>query len=341
MSFDDIIGQEKIKKKLKFFLAAQKVSSISPNILFVAPRGCGKTLMAQTYASKLVTKEGKKRDQFIVNCSVLKSLRTFVDEVLEPILRMSEATLFFDEASEIPEDVRMALLTILNPNKDNKNKFAYGDRNFDIDFKRFTFLFATTEPHKIPPPLADRLERIDLEEYSINNLAAIVKKSVLQDISEAALLEISKVLRGNARKAMQMANHINAYLATSKVKSFGLSTLRTFALLLLAANKPCGESSTIRVSSGKQPIILIAFQYISGCGLEFFTSSLEMIKSIYSIIPIFANITNTDLLIEFEAHANLYPLLRSSLNNSIFCKSGCNWEIASIVKCCFLNHILS
>lgn len=229
MSFDDIIGQEKIKKKLEFFLAAQKVSSISPNILFVAPRGCGKTLMAQTYASKLVTKEGKKRDQFIVNCSVLKSLRTFVDEVLEPILRTSEATLFFDEASEIPEDVRMALLTILNPNKDNKNKFAYGDRNFDIDFKRFTFLFATTEPHKIPPPLADRLERIDLEEYSINNLAAIVKKSVSQDISEAALLEISKVLRGNARKAMQMANHINAYLATSKVKSFGIKDWKDFS----------------------------------------------------------------------------------------------------------------
>ena len=56
----------------------------------------------------------------------------------------------------------------------------------------------------------------------------------------------------------------NLFFNLSIVKSEGLSTLKTFALLLPAAKSPGGESSTINVSSGKTPIILMDFQYISG-----------------------------------------------------------------------------
>ena len=51
--------------------------------------------------------------------------------------------------------------------------------------------------------------------------------------------------------------------------------------------------------------IEIAFQYISGCGLEFFTSSLEIIKSINSIIPNFERTVSTVFLIELEHTATL------------------------------------
>ena len=65
------------------------------------------------------------------------------------------------------------------------------------------------------------------------------------------------------------------------VTSLGSLTLNIFELLLLAANNPYGESSIIKVSSGKHSIIEIPFQYISGCGLLFLTSSFESIKSKY------------------------------------------------------------
>ena len=44
-------------------------------------------------------------------------------------------------------------------------------------------------------------------------------------------------------------------------------------LLLDADKRPYGESSTIKVSSGKNPNRDMDFQYISGWGLEFLTSS--------------------------------------------------------------------
>jgi len=131
-----------------------------------------------------------------------------------------EITILFDEASEIPIAVRMALLTILNPNRENRNEFTYDDVTIEFDFKKVTFLFATTEAHKIFHALIDRLERIDLEEYSNDDLAMIVQKNVDAPIDRDAMEEVKKVLRGNARKATQMANHICLYLSSCNKQAF-------------------------------------------------------------------------------------------------------------------------
>lgn len=228
MSFDKIIGQEKVKRKLSFYLEGQHKTLLSPHILFVAPRGSGKTLLAQTYASQLLNSEGKKRKLITINCSTLTSLKSFINDVAIPFVSGKEVTILFDEASEIPTPIRMALLTILNPNKENKNDFAYDDVTIEFDFKKVTFLFATTEAHKIFHALMDRLERIDLEEYSNDDLAMIVQKNINAPISSDAMEEVKKVLRGNARKATQMANHITLYLDSSSKNEFAIQEWNDF-----------------------------------------------------------------------------------------------------------------
>lgn len=228
MSFDKIIGQEKVKKKLSFYLEGQHKTLLSPHILFVAPRGSGKTLLAQTYASQLLNSEGKKRKLITINCSTLTSLKSFINDVAIPFVSGKEVTILFDEASEIPPPIRMALLTILNPNKENKNEFAYDDVTIEFDFKKVTFLFATTEAHKIFHALIDRLERIDLEEYSNDDLAMIVQKNINSNISQNAMEEIKKVLRGNARKATQMANNISLYLDSCGKQEFKIEDWNDF-----------------------------------------------------------------------------------------------------------------
>ena len=220
MSFDKIIGQEKVKRKLSFYLDGQHKTLLSPHLLFVAPRGSGKTLLAQTYASQLLNSEGKKRKLITINCSTLTSLKSFINDVCIPYDSGKETTILFDEASEIPSAVRMALLTILNPNKENRNEFTYDDVTIEFDFKKVTFLFATTEAHKIFHALIDRLERIDLEEYTNDDLGMIVQKNTDAPISNDAMEEVKKVLRGNARKATQMANHICLYLSSCNKQEF-------------------------------------------------------------------------------------------------------------------------
>ena len=228
MGFDNIIGQEKVKKRLNFFLEGQAKSRLSPHILFSAARGSGKTLIAQTYADQLINSEGKIRRRMTINCSSIKTLKRFVNDILAAHVIGKEITILFDEASEIPEDMTMALLTILNPNQQNSNSFSYGDFTIEFDFRNITFLFATTEAHKIDHALMDRLERVDLEQYTAENLSAIVQKNSTAKITELAMEQVSKVLRGNARKATQMANHIALYLSAKNKQSFDMDDWKEF-----------------------------------------------------------------------------------------------------------------
>lgn len=232
MSFDKIIGQEKVKRKLSFYLESQHKTLLSPHLLFIAPRGSGKTLLASTYAGQLLNSEGKKRKLVTINCASLSSLRSFIDDVVDVFIVNKEVTILFDEASEIPDPIGTALLTILNPNKENKNIFSYSDRSIEFDFKKITFLFATTEGHKINPPLVDRLERIDLEDYSNDDLVTIVQRNTSAVISNDAMAEIKSVLRGNARKATQMANNITLYISSTKKKEFDINDWNEFKMKL-------------------------------------------------------------------------------------------------------------
>jgi Holliday junction resolvasome RuvABC ATP-dependent DNA helicase subunit len=223
--FENIVGQEKAKKKLSFLLDGYTSTGIMPHLMFVAPKGCGKTTIAKAVAKNLLSRgytPGKPKRFIEINCSTIKSVRQFIDQIVMPFFMDREVTILFDECSELPRDMTMALLTILNPNKENKNIFCFDDNNFEFDFSRHTFMFATTESQTVFHALMDRCERIDLEEYTYDHLGEIVTSS-LKDVpfEKKTLEEISTVLRGNARSAQKMANHIRQYLNLRKKSSFG------------------------------------------------------------------------------------------------------------------------
>jgi len=140
--------------------------------MFVAPKGCGKTLMAKSVARRLKTINEDKK-YFEINCSTLRNVKQFFNQICVPYMQDRDATILFDECSEIPKDVTMALLTILNPNPDHQTSFSLDDYTVDFDFRRLSFMFATTETQSVFHALMDRLERVDLEEYSLEEMGKI------------------------------------------------------------------------------------------------------------------------------------------------------------------------
>lgn len=237
--FKNIVGQEQSKRILGFYLDAYQKTRIMPHLMFVAPKGQGKTTLAQTVAKGLtefdsdgqVIVEPSRKDPNVlknkvkkiwcINCATIRTVKQFINDVIVTRVQDKDVTIIFDEASELPHPVAMTMLTMLNPNPNNTNILETEDFTCEIDFRRQTFMFATSEIHKVFHALVNRLERITLQDYSNEDLAHIVQRGLPEVECEGeALMDVATVLRGNARDAQKMATKINAYLAGRK--SFGL-----------------------------------------------------------------------------------------------------------------------
>jgi len=253
--FPGVIGQSNAKRVLDFFCRGYEKTSIIPHLMFVAPKGCGKTLMAKSVARRLKTINRDKK-YFEINCSTLRNVKQFFNQIVIPYMQDREATILFDECSEIPKDVTMALLTILNPNPDHQTSFSFEDYTVEFDFRQLSFMFATTETQSVFHALMDRLERVDLEEYSLSEMGEIVGMNLDIKIEPKALEDISSVLRGNARAAQKMAQKIESYCEMNDAKVFknsdwkklskilsifplGLNTTEILLLDILKDNKDC------------------------------------------------------------------------------------------------------
>ena len=224
--FPTVIGQYPAKRKFEFYIKAFERTGIVPNIMLTAPKGAGKTMLARAFARNLIMPTTMEPKKYIeLNCATIKNLRQFVEMIMIPYMQNEEATFLFDECHMLPKDVTMALLTITNPNKDNFNTFSYEGSDIDIDFKKLTFLFATTEPQDVFHALIDRMERIDLDDYSYDELGQILLLNTekIRFSGDIVSKHIAPALRGNGRAAQKMATNIKSYVAANKTKTFKLS----------------------------------------------------------------------------------------------------------------------
>lgn len=205
--FEEMIGQDKTKRVLSFYIDAFEKSETLPHLFIVGQRGQGKTMLATQVAKNLRSKTlGRVKPMLTINCSTLKNVRQFVEDIALTYIRDQHITVFFDEAHEMPEPVQTCLLTVLNPNKHNRNTLRFDDYNIEFDFTKVSFIFATTDPQKVITPLKDRCKMIHMEEYNYDDLAKIIETNSDElTYSPDVLKEISSTCRGNARNATLMA----------------------------------------------------------------------------------------------------------------------------------------
>ena len=277
--FPDIIGQETVKKALGFYIDGFKSTSLIPHMMFTAPRGCGKTTMATAMAKNLTDRDGAPKPLITLNCSTIKNLKQFFNMFVIPYMNDRDATILFDESSELPKDVTMALLTILNPNKENRTSFSYEDYTVDFDFKRLSFLFATTEGQQIFHALMDRMERIDLEEYTYDELGKIVMCGLEgYTVEKKTLKDISTVLRGNARAGQKMAVKLKLLMDAKKKDHFGKEDWTTLRdkLGVLPLGLLTTELQILRILAERKEVRLTALAAITGLSKGSIQKDYEM-----------------------------------------------------------------
>ena len=225
--FPDLVGQHAVKKKLSFYLDAFEKTGVCPFLNLIGAKGLGKTEFAKAFAKNLSNNDGDRRSFLELNCSTIKNNEAFFEQIFLPLIADNEITILFDECHALPKDLTMAFLTIFNTEKNARKNFEWNEMTFEFNFKKQTFIFATTESDKIFPPLKDRLTTIDFEPYTDSELAEIVQLCLPEvEFAEGCLDVISPTIRNNARSAVKRAKEISLYCGAKENFTFTLEDFK-------------------------------------------------------------------------------------------------------------------
>jgi len=258
-SWDEYIGQEKMKKNLQVFIeASRRREEALDHILFFGPPGLGKTTIANIIATEMDANIKTTAAPMIEKAGDLAALLTNIEEgdilFIDEIHRMSPAI----EEILYPamEDFRLDIIIGSGP----------AAQTVKIDLPRFTLIGATTRAGMLSNPLRERFGmHFRMQFYSPSELSQIVTQAankLSKPTKEHASLEIAKRSRGTPRIALRLLKRVRDFsevadenevtLSRAKyaldelgVNSLGFDEqdIQLLELLVSAKNKPMGLST--------------------------------------------------------------------------------------------------
>ncbi|MBO7154436.1 MAG: Holliday junction branch migration DNA helicase RuvB [Campylobacter sp.] len=207
-SFEEYIGQDKIKANLEVFItAAKKRGECLDHALFYGPPGLGKTTLAHIIASKMGANIKITSAPMIEKSGDLAAILTNLEEgdvlFIDEIHRLSPA--IEEVLYSAMEDFRLDIIIGSGP----------AAQTIKIDIPKFTLIGATTRAGMISAPLRDRFGmQFRLQFYSADELGQIISlaaKKLGKSSHKEASLEIARRSRGTPRIALRLLRRIRDF----------------------------------------------------------------------------------------------------------------------------------
>jgi Holliday junction DNA helicase RuvB len=218
-TWDEYIGQEKIKRNLQVFIkAALKRGESLDHVLFFGPPGLGKTTLANIIATQMGANIKTTAAPMIEKSGDLAAILTNLEEgdilFIDEIHRLSPAI----EEILYPamEDFRLDIIIGSGP----------AAQTIKLDLPKFTLIGATTRAGMISAPLRDRFGmHFRLQFYTHEELAKIIEAASkkLNFLSQKdASNETSRRSRGTPRIALRLLKRIRDYAMVEDEDSISL-----------------------------------------------------------------------------------------------------------------------
>jgi DNA polymerase III subunit gamma/tau len=220
-TFAEIIGQPHVSQTLQNAIESRRVAHA---YLFTGARGVGKTSVARIFAKALNCEQGLSAQP----CNGCSNCREITQGNAVDVLEIDGASnTGVDNIRELRETIRY------RPAKSRYKIYIIDEvhmlstaafnallKTLEEPPEHIVFIFATTEPHKIPATILSRCQRFDFRRIATGQIVAhlgnIARQEQLQ-LQETVLYAIAREAEGSMRDAQSLLEQVLAFSVDGQV----------------------------------------------------------------------------------------------------------------------------
>lgn len=214
-TFSDLIGQEHVSRTLQNAIDTGRVAHA---FLFTGARGVGKTSSARILAKALNCEQGLTTEP----CNTCPSCKEITDGNSVDVFEIDGASNtgvddireLRDNVKYLPSRSRYKIFIIDEVHMLTNNAFNALLKTLEEPPSHVKFIFATTEPHKVPITILSRCQRFDFKRIPLQKIVDRLRYIVDQEqvsVSDKALAVVARKGDGSMRDSLSTLDQVLAF----------------------------------------------------------------------------------------------------------------------------------
>ncbi len=269
-TFSELAGQEHVSRTLQNAIDSGRVAHA---FLFTGARGVGKTSTARIMAKTLNCEKGVTHEPCNV-CplciEITKGTSTDVFEIDGASNNgVDDVRDLRDNIKYLPSHSRYRIIIIDEVHMLSTNAFNALLKTLEEPPEHVKFIFATTEPHKLPVTILSRCQRFDFKRVTLPKIISRLREIAGKEsvtISDTSLALIARKGDGSMRDALTAFDQVLAYSGNSVIDEDVSALLGTIDRRLLAEiSAAIFDGNTQGVLAGIKQVDLVGYNMRQFC----------------------------------------------------------------------------